>query len=164
MDGALAIMQDEAYEEISTKLTIHEAGTREQMVHVRVGQNYFRNAVLSAYESRCCMTGISVPEFLIASHIKPWKSSDDKKEKANPRNGLCLNALHDKAFDLGFITVDKDTLRINDQGKEKHAKVCYNIFCNFRRMRLQKWPILQCQKVHIAKVDFFTIPRKGLSR
>ena len=112
MDGELAIMQDEAYEEIGTELTIHEAGTREQMVHVRVGQNYFRNAVLSAYESRCCMTGISVPEFLIASHIKPWKSSDDKKEKANPRNGLCLNALHDKAFDLGFITVDKDTLRI----------------------------------------------------
>ena len=36
----------------------------------------------------------------------------DKKEKANPRNGLCLNALHDKAFDLGFITVDKDSLRI----------------------------------------------------
>lgn len=58
------------------------------------------------------MTGISIPDFLIASHIKPWKASDDTKEKANPRNGLCLNALHDKAFDLGFITVDKNTLRI----------------------------------------------------
>ena len=112
MDGELAIMPEESYEEIVTEPTIHEAGTREQMVHVRVGQNYFRNAVLSAYESRCCMTGVSVPEFLIASHIKPWKASNDKKEKANPRNGLCLNALHDKAFDLGFITVDKETLCI----------------------------------------------------
>lgn len=71
------------------------------------------------------------------------------KDALNPGVHACLR------FEVG---------RFNDQVKEKHAKVCYNIFCNFRRMRLQKWPILQCQKVHIAKVDFFTIPRKGLSR
>lgn len=112
MDGALGTKPDETYDETFAEPTVHEAGTREQTVQVRVGQNYFRNAVLSAYENHCCMTGISVPEFLIASHIKPWKASDDKKEKANPRNGLCLNALHDKAFDLGFITVDKNTLQI----------------------------------------------------
>ena len=112
MGGEMGIEPDEAYTETGAEPTIHEAGAREQMVRARVGQNYFRNAVLSAYEKRCCMTGISIPEFLIASHIKPWKASDDKKEKATPRNGLCLNALHDKAFDLGFITVDKDTLRI----------------------------------------------------
>lgn len=112
MDGELGINPDATYGETITELTVHEAGTRVQMVQARVGQNYFRNAVLSAYENRCCMTGISVSEFLIASHIKPWKASGDKKEKANPRNGLCLNALHDKAFDLGFITVDKDSFRI----------------------------------------------------
>ena len=112
MDGGLSVNPVETYDETIEELTVHEGGTREQMVRVRVGQNYFRNAVLSAYENHCCMTGISIPEFLIASHIKPWKVSDDLKEKANPRNGLCLNALHDKAFDLGFITVDKDTLRI----------------------------------------------------
>ena len=112
MGGELGLELDEAYAEIGVEPTIHEAGAREQTVQARVGQNYFRNAVLSAYEKRCCMTSISIPEFLIASHIKPWKASDDKKEKANPRNGLCLNALHDKAFDLGFITVDKNTLRI----------------------------------------------------
>lgn len=112
MGGELSAEPDESYEGVITEPTIHEAGARVQTVQVRVGQNYFRKAVLSAYENCCCMTGISVPEFLIASHIKPWKASDDKKEKANPRNGLCLNALHDKAFDLGFITVDKDSLRI----------------------------------------------------
>lgn len=112
MDGALGTKPDETYGEIVAEPTVHEAGVRAQTVRARVGQNYFRNAVLSAYENRCCMTGIAIPEFLIASHIKPWKASDDKKEKANPRNGLCLNALHDKAFDLGFITVDKNTWRI----------------------------------------------------
>ena len=51
---------------------------------------------------------------LIASHIKPWNESDDS-EKANPTNGLCLNGLHDKAFDRGFITVDENyTIHISD--------------------------------------------------
>ena len=44
-----------------------------------------------------------MPELLVASHIIPW--SKNEKERLNPRNGLCLNALHDKAFDKGFITI-----------------------------------------------------------
>ena len=44
---------------------------------------------------------------MIASHIKPWNKSDEC-EKTNPQNGLCLNALHDKAFDRGFLTVKRD--------------------------------------------------------
>ncbi len=112
MNGELSTGSDETYSGIVAEPTVHEAGIREQLIRARVGQNYFRNAVLSAYENHCCMTGIAIPDFLIASHIKPWKVSDDIKEKANPQNGLCLNALHDKAFDLGFITVDKNTLCI----------------------------------------------------
>ena len=113
MDGELNIEQpDITYDVSITESSEHEAGTREQTVRARVGQNYFRNAVLSAYEYQCCMTGISIPQFLVASHIKPWKDSEDTKEKANPENGLCLNALHDKAFDLGFITVDKNTWHV----------------------------------------------------
>lgn len=74
----------------------------------RVGQYFFRTSVLAAYGNSCCITGLKSPELLIASHIKPWKSSDAKTERTNPRNGLCLNALHDKAFDRGLLTVDKD--------------------------------------------------------
>jgi predicted restriction endonuclease len=40
---------------------------------------------------------------LIASHIIPW--ARDAANRVNPRNGLCLNALHDCAFDRGFITL-----------------------------------------------------------
>lgn len=74
---------------------------------VRVNQRFFRKAVLSAYGGKCCITGIDLKEVLIASHIKPWKRSDSK-EKLNPSNGLCLNALHDKAFDRGLIAVNDD--------------------------------------------------------
>lgn len=82
--------------------------SQEQTVRVRIGQSFFRKAVLSAYRSSCCVTGIELPELLIASHIKPWSASDDGKEKVNPQNGLCLNAFHDKAFDKGLFTLSLD--------------------------------------------------------
>lgn len=72
----------------------------------RVGQNFFRTAVLSAYNGRCCITGLSLPPLLIASHIVPWRH--DSANRVNPRNGLLLSALHDKAFDSGFITIRDD--------------------------------------------------------
>lgn len=76
-------------------------------VKTRVGQNAFRRVVLNSYHNKCCITGIDNSELLVASHIKPWKVSDSATERTNPRNGLCLNSLHDKAFDSGLITIDK---------------------------------------------------------
>ena len=75
-------------------------------VNVRINQSFFRDSVLAAYNYRCCITGIEIPELLIASHIKPWK--DDVENRLNPRNGLCRNALHDKAFDRGLFTLDEN--------------------------------------------------------
>ena len=70
---------------------------------VRVGQSFFRRSVLSAYNSKCCISGLAIPSLLVASHIVPWRV--DEKNRLNPRNGLCLSVLHDKAFDLGVITI-----------------------------------------------------------
>lgn len=72
----------------------------------RVGQNFFRRTVLSAYNYRCCMSGLSVPSLLVASHILPWRT--EPAHRLNPRNGLLLSVLHDKAFDTGILTVDQD--------------------------------------------------------
>jgi putative restriction endonuclease len=74
----------------------------------RIGQSFFRQALLAAYDNRCCFTGIAIPELLRASHIKPWSKSNDVNEKTNPQNGLLLNALHDAAFDKGYITITFD--------------------------------------------------------
>ena len=85
-------------------------------VKERVNQQFFREAVLSSYQTRCCITGINEPTLLIASHIKPWKDSDPLTERTNPSNGLCLNALHDRAFDQGLITVLPDyTVRVSSK-------------------------------------------------
>ena len=78
---------------------------REKATKIRVGQYYFRKTILTAYHNKCCITGINEKQLLVASHIKPWSISDRETERVNPRNGLCLNALHDKAFDRGLITI-----------------------------------------------------------
>ncbi|MFD1162678.1 HNH endonuclease [Hwangdonia seohaensis] len=80
-----------------------EGKERETIVKTRVNQNFFRSTILSSYNLKCCITGLSIPDFLVASHIKPW--AKDKENRINPHNGLCLNSIHDKAFDKGFITV-----------------------------------------------------------
>lgn len=75
-------------------------------VQVRVKQSFFRKSVLSSYDGRCCMTGISDTRLLVASHIVPWRS--DENNRLNPSNGLCLSSLHDKAYDCGLISVTPD--------------------------------------------------------
>jgi len=80
--------------------------TRRVVTEQRIRQNFFRRAVLSSYRGQCCMSGLSDSRLLIASHIVPW--SKDKENRLNPRNGLCLSALHDKAFDRGLIALDDD--------------------------------------------------------
>jgi hypothetical protein len=84
----------------------YTGGTKKATVDVRLKQAFFRQAILSSYQSRCCMSGLDDPRLLNASHIVPWKK--DKANRLNPRNGLCLSALHDRAFDQGLITVTPD--------------------------------------------------------
>ncbi len=86
-------------------------GERLATTRARIGQDFFRCALLSAYRGRCCITGLVTPELLIASHIVPWRA--DRANRVNPRNGLLLSALHDRAFDSGLITIANDmTVRV----------------------------------------------------
>ena len=81
--------------------------TRQVITTQRIKQHFFRRAILSSYRGRCCMSGLSEAKLLIASHIVPW--SKDKANRLNPSNGLCLSAIHDRAFDKGFITLTGDS-------------------------------------------------------
>lgn len=99
---------------------------RERLIKTRVGQYFFRMSVLSAYLNRCCITGLSVPELLVSSHIKPWKDSNIQTERTNPSNGLCLNSLHDKAFHRGLITIDHNLLYSCIKQAERCGNGCRN--------------------------------------
>ena len=85
---------------------IKEGKEREQWVRQRVNQSFFRAMILASYNFSCCITGIKNTDLLVASHISPW--SDDVANRLNPRNGVCLNALHDRAFDKYLITISPD--------------------------------------------------------
>jgi putative restriction endonuclease len=104
----LARMMGEPIETISeiTVFDLPKGKERESIVKTRVNQSFFRKAVLAAYDYRCCITGLGVPELLNASHIVPW--AVDIENRTNPQNGLCLNAIHDRAFDRGLITVTSE--------------------------------------------------------
>ncbi|MFZ0770524.1 MAG: HNH endonuclease [Candidatus Sulfotelmatobacter sp.] len=111
-----------------------EGRTRETIVRARVNQGFFRAAVLAAYGVRCCITGLSIPQLLNASHIVPW--SVDVKNRTNPRNGLCLNAIHDRAFDCGLLTVTPNLrVRLSPKVKADAAdKAAREFLCRFENV------------------------------
>ena len=97
----------------------YTAETRQVMIAQRMRQHDFRERILANYHNRCCISDISEPRLLVASHIKPW--SQDKENRLNPANGLCLSPLYDKAFDNGLISLDgqmrvilSDTVKNNE--------------------------------------------------
>ena len=96
------------------KATPSGASETVRMKKERLHQAFFRDAVLSSYCSICCVTGISIPECLIASHIIPW--SINEALRADPRNGLCLSATFDRLYDVGLMTVTPD-YRIRFSGR-----------------------------------------------
>jgi hypothetical protein len=108
-------------DEVDLDLPPTEMGrTRTATVQVRVNQARFRKSVLVGYNSTCCISGLQNERLLIASHIVPW--SEDTHNRLNPQNGLCLSALHDRAYDQGLITVLPDyTVRVSPKLKTKNV-------------------------------------------
>lgn len=90
----------------SPRTRIDQPTETQATIKVRRGQTFFRNAVLAAYDGKCCVTSIAHRNLLRASHIVPWAENDGAR--LDPCNGLCLNALHDAAFDQGLMTLDED--------------------------------------------------------
>jgi len=105
----LSTIQNKPIEEIlniEPLLEFAEGQEKERIVKTRVNQNDFRQRILASYNEKCSITGISVTTLLVASHIIPW--SKNTQERLNPKNGICLNNFHDKAFDKGLITITRD--------------------------------------------------------
>ncbi|NQT33695.1 HNH endonuclease [bacterium] len=106
-------------------------------IKARLGQDFFRGLVLSNFDYKCAITGIAIPGLLNASHIIPW--SQDETKRLNPSNGLCLNAIHDRAFDKGYITLDEGLRLIVGEDIRKEAirnPVLKRFFNNFEGKRI----------------------------
>lgn len=79
--------------------------TKQAVIDARRGQGLFRRRVDELWGHRCCATGLDVTSLLRASHIQPWRDSNNS-QRLDPYNGLLLSVGYDLAFDLGFITFD----------------------------------------------------------
>lgn len=90
--------------EIETDDLPKEGIERDAMIKIRINQSFFRRRILSAYDFRCCVTGLTNRTLLNASHILSW--AENKENRLNPKNGLCLNALHDRAFDRHLMWIE----------------------------------------------------------
>jgi putative restriction endonuclease len=110
--------------------------TRQVLIEQRIKQTFFRRAVLSSYRNRCCISRVSEPRLLVASHIKPW--SEDKTNRLNPRNGLCLSAIHDRAFDKGLITLSDD-LRVilSDELRKRDEDFIRTVFLPIEKRQIE---------------------------
>ena len=103
---------------------------KKAIVLSRIGQGTFRKELIN-YWGCCSVSGITSTWILIASHIKPWRVSNNN-ERLDVYNGLLLLPNLDKLFDKGYISFktngqviyskylsmdDKKTLHLTDDLK-----------------------------------------------
>lgn len=101
-----------------------------RMTKQRIHQSFFRDAILSSFETTCCVTGLAVPECLIASHIIPW--SENERFRADPTNGLCLSATFDRLFEAGLMMVTTDlVVRFSSRITQSRTHVDEELLCRY---------------------------------
>lgn len=109
-------------------------------VKTRVNQNLFREIVLANYDNKCAITGIDIPDLLLASHIIPW--SKNETERLNPANGICLSPLYDRAYDKGYIGINEKyeiLLSTEIKKKQKDSFIDFTILSGKKITMPQKY-------------------------
>lgn len=110
--------------------------TLEAVVERRIGQGFFRRMVLANYSDECCITGISEPSLLVASHIVPWNA--DVKNRHNPSNGLLLSGTFDRAFDSGLISISTENkINVSKRLLENGNLHTREFFAKYQNMKIR---------------------------
>ena len=108
VDDFVAGSSDDHLDDVEENEIYHQTiaeTEKTQLVKSRCGQGLFRSRV-EHIEKGCRLTGVTDKRFLIASHIKPWRDSDNA-EKLDGHNGFLLSPHADKLFDKGWVTFDE---------------------------------------------------------
>jgi hypothetical protein len=99
-------------EELSRLAGPPSATEVERVVRQRVGQDIYRQSLLDYWGGVCAVTGITIPELLRASHIKPWSECETDSERLNVFNGFLLAAHLDALFDRHLMTFDTEGMAL----------------------------------------------------
>lgn len=127
---------EEKYPELLSDTNHYQGEIRIREIKTRVNQHVFRRIVIANYAGKCAITGIDIPELLLASHIVPW--SKNTNERLNPENGICLSALYDKAYDKGYIGINEkyEILLSNSLQIKKKESYYDNHFSNLHGAKI----------------------------
>ncbi|MDT8717632.1 HNH endonuclease [Clostridium sp. 19966] len=112
---------------------------------IRLNQNVLRKHILNIYGHKCALCDIDKDDLLVCSHIKPW--SIDERNRLNPKNAICLCALHDKLFDKGYFSLNENYDIIFGSKADTTIK---NLFANLSFTR----PITDSPDVNLLKFHF----------
>jgi len=115
-----------------------------RVVKQRMHQATFREAVISAYESRCAISGLPESRLLDAAHI--IEDKDEALGQPVVRNGIPLSKIHHAAFDAHLIGIDPDLI----------------IHVSSRLLEQKDGPMLEAMKaVHGQKLR---LPKRAIDR
>lgn len=127
---------------------------KEAIIKARIGQGRFREDLENFWQSQCAVTGLGIRPLLRASHIKPWRDSNNH-ERLDANNGLLLVATLDAAFDAGLISFEDDGTMLFSNKLGPSPKTILGII-NFTHLRIV--PNLNQKKyLHHHRVNVFLI-------
>lgn len=90
----------------ANQITLPEGDEIQTLVKQRINQDFFRKMVITSYNNKCCITGVSTPNLLEACHIVGW--SEDANNRTNPHNGLSLTPTLHRAYDNMLLAITPD--------------------------------------------------------
>ncbi|MGE5444705.1 MAG: HNH endonuclease [Ignavibacteriales bacterium] len=109
---------------------------REAVVQSRIGQGKFRSRLIKHWKG-CAVIGCQEEELLKASHIKPWRESNNA-ERLDVYNGLLLTPNLDSAFESGLISFKDDGKIMISKSLSKVEAAKLAIHPKMKISRLQK--------------------------
>jgi len=151
-------LETKKLENIELDTIIEKTGEEKlTLVKTRVNQNFFRKMVLVNYDEKCALCSLNHTSLLMASHIVPW--SQNKEHRLNPKNGLCLCAIHDKAFDRGLISFDENlTILFSNEITKIKEKSFVDYFGQFEGQELN------VPKKFYPSLEFLEFHRENIFR
>jgi putative restriction endonuclease len=132
-------------------------GMQLRQVATRLGQDEFSIRVKANYDWRCCFPGCQINErrFLVGAHIARWSDAPELRGKIS--NGLCLCLMHDKAFEIGLFTLNKNyeiVLNPNKAAGNKWAETHIRPYVGKRIILGSELPAINSITRHWKRVEY----------
>jgi putative restriction endonuclease len=122
-----------------------------QQINRKVRDARFRQNVLSAYGNRCAVSGMQL-DLVDAAHIIPV---DHERGTDELKNGVCLSALHHRAFDNGLIAVKRDySVVLNERRMSELHSIGWDGGAAEFKASLRDQIILPARRAHYPDPDY----------